>query len=116
MKYGIFIGYTFTPAWLRKSGKEREQFQQEHIAPLIAKYADRVTVQHYDAEAFSAQPTDFAFVTTEDLRAYYFFVEELRDSPLFADGYAQINVIHVGMADGYRQFEEGVHGDGDDAH
>ncbi|MFB7111120.1 darcynin family protein [Streptomyces sp. NPDC056291] len=111
MDYGIFIGYTFTPAWLALSGKEREAFQAEHIAPVIAKYADRLSVQHYDAEAFSAHPTDFAFVRTADLRAYYFFIEELRDSPLFSQGYARIDTIHVGMADGYRQFEEEVHGD-----
>lgn len=112
MKYGIFIGYTFTAAWLSKSWEERERFQQEHLNPLIAKYGDRLSLQHYDAEAFSADPTDFAFVTTDDLKAYYYFMEELRDSPLFTQGLAQIKVIHVGLADGYRQFGEEVHGAG----
>jgi hypothetical protein len=115
VKYGIFIGYTFTPAWLAKSWEERERFQQEHLAPVFEKYADRLSVQQYDAEAFSASPTDFAFIETEDLRAYYFFVEELRDTALFAEGLARIDVIHVGLADGYRHFAKEVL-DADDSH
>ncbi|MFI9254488.1 darcynin family protein [Streptomyces sp. NPDC053069] len=114
MKYGIFIGYTFSPAWLAKSWDEREQFQQEHLAPLYAKYTGRLSIQQYDAEAFSASPTDFAFIETEDLTAYYFFIEELRDTPLFAQGLARIDVIHVGLADGYRHFaQEVLHADDD---
>ena len=112
MKYGIFLGYTFTTAWLAKDWQEREAFQTEHVNPLIAKYADRISVQHYDAEAFSTDPTDFAFLTTDDLTAYYYFMEELRDSPLFTQGYATLRVIHVGLADGYRQFEKDMHGAG----
>jgi hypothetical protein len=107
MNYGIFIGYTFTSAWLRKSRQEREQFEQEHIEPLLAKYANRLTFQHYDAEAFSANPSDFAFVQTEDLMGYYSFIEELRDSPLLSQDYARINVIHLGLADGFREFDRG---------
>ena len=84
---------------------EREQFQAEHIAPLLAKYADRLSIQHYDAEAFSTDPTDFAIITTDDLQSYYFFIEELRDSPLIASGLAQFRAIHIGLADGYRHFQ-----------
>jgi hypothetical protein len=80
LRYGIFLGYSFTPAWLAMPRTEREQFQAEHIAPLLAKYAGRLSIQHYDAEAFSTDPTDFAVITTDDLQAYYFFIEELRDS------------------------------------
>ena len=42
MKYGIFLGYSFTPAWLAMPRPEREQFRQEHIAPLLAKYQDQL--------------------------------------------------------------------------
>ena len=115
MKYGIFLGYTLTPAWLAKSREERERFRQEHLAPLFEKYADRLSVRQYDAEAFSASPTDFAFIETEDLRAYYFFIEELRDTPLFGEGLARIDVIHTGVADGYRHFAE-ENRESDDSH
>lgn len=105
MIYGIFLGYSFTPAWLAMPRTERARFQSEHIEPLLAKYADRLTVRHYDAEAFSTDPTDFALITTDDLAAYYFFIEELRDSPLITGGLAELRAIHLGIADGYRAFD-----------
>jgi hypothetical protein len=104
LAYGIFIGYTFTPRWLAMDWEARERFQAEHLTPVLAKYADRVAAQHFDAEAFSARPTDFMFLRTDDLRAYYFLIEELRETPLFSEGLAEIDVIHVGLADGYRDF------------
>jgi hypothetical protein len=106
MKYGIFIGYTFAPAWLAMPRAERARFRAEHIEPVLAKYADLLTLRHYDAEAFSADPTDFAFVTTDDLDAYYGFIEELRDSPLISTGLASMRTVHIGLADGYRRFEQ----------
>lgn len=106
MKYGIFLGYTFTPAWLAVPRTEREHFTVEHVAPVLAKYEDRLSIQHYDAEAFSTDPTDFAVITTDDLETYYFFIEELRDSPLITTGLAQIRQIHIGLADGFRRFAE----------
>jgi hypothetical protein len=104
VSYGIFIGYTFTSRWLAMDVEARERFQAEHLGPILAKYADRVTAQHFDAEAFSARPTDFMFLRTDDLGAYYFLIEELRETPLFSDELAEIDVIHVGIADGYRSF------------
>jgi len=106
MTFGILLGYTFTPRWLAMEPQDRERFRDEHLLPVLARYSDRVGAQHFDAEAFSARPTDFLFLTTDDIRAYYFLVEELRETPLFRDGLAEIDVIHVGIADGYREFNE----------
>lgn len=105
--YGIFLGYTFAPAWLAMSRPERDQFREEHIAPLLAKYEGRLTLQHYDAEAFSTDPTDFAFISTDDLDAYYLFMEDLRDSALISTGLARLRAIHIGVADGYRAVQQG---------
>ena len=106
MSYGVFIGYTFTSKWLAMSWEARERFQQEHLLPVLGRYADRVRAQHYDAEAFCARPTDFMFLQTDDMDAYYFLIEELRETPLFSDGLAQIDVIHIGLADGYRRYDD----------
>lgn len=102
MKYGIFLGYSFAPRWLAMSRPERERFREEHVAPLLAKYEGRLALQHYDAEAFSTDPTDFAFISTGDLDTYYLFIEDLRDSPLISTRLAQVRAIHIGLADGYR--------------
>ena len=65
----------------------------------------RTMAQAGPGEAFSTDPTDFAVVTMDDLAAYYFFLEELRDSPLITGGLAELRAIHIGIADGDRGFD-----------
>lgn len=49
---------------------------------------------------------------TDDLRDYYFAVERLRDSPIFAHPYFEIVDIIPAIEDGFRAFEaaEGMPG------
>ncbi len=105
MKYGIVIRYEFDRSWLQLDRDERnvqeEVFQQQIVGP----FADRLTVQHFDAEAFATGFSDFLFVTTEDLRAYYFFIEKLRDSDFIARGWVRIHDITIGLENGYREYE-----------
>lgn len=68
-------------------------------------YADRVTARFFDAAAFHRRISDFAVLETEDLGAYYFPVEELRDSPLIAEGFLSFGEIFLGVADGFAEYE-----------
>ncbi|MFF4361605.1 darcynin family protein [Streptomyces sp. NPDC001604] len=114
MKTTIILTYTFTPAWLALPREERNAMEAAHIFPVFAKYADRVSARFFDAEAFHTAFSDFALLETEDLQAYYFLIEELRDSPLIAQGYLVVNDIFMGIEDGFQAFEAqaGVAGDG----
>jgi hypothetical protein len=75
------------------------------LNPIFGKYAKSVKVRFFDAEAFVAKFSDFVIFETEDLRQYYFLIEELRDSPLFAKRLAQIEDIFMGIENGYQEFE-----------
>ena len=66
---------------------------------------DRVRLRYFDAEAFSGKCTDVAMFETEDLQAYYFAVERLRDTPLFSHPYFEVVKIIPAMEDGFRAFE-----------
>ncbi|MEU2712085.1 darcynin family protein [Streptomyces sp. NPDC007205] len=105
MKTTIVLTYTFTPAWLALSREERNAMAATHIQPVFAKYADRVPARFFDAEAFTTAFSDFALLETEDLQAYYFLIEELRDSPLIAQGYLVMNDIFMGIEAGFHAFE-----------
>ncbi|UKY48565.1 darcynin family protein [Streptomyces inhibens] len=105
MPYVIILGYSFSPAWLALPRAERQRLKEAHIGPLVAKYADRVRMRFFDAEAFQTRFTDFALVETEDLQAYYFLVEELRDSPLVGQGYLTVKDIFLGIEDGHQAYE-----------
>ncbi|MFF1560859.1 darcynin family protein [Streptomyces sp. NPDC058279] len=105
MKYGIVLTYTVTPRWLALSREERNAMRAAHIEPVFAAYADRVTARFFDAEAFHTRMSDFAVLETEDLRAYYFLIEALRDTPLLADGYMAFGEISLGVQDGFQEYE-----------
>lgn len=105
MKSTIILTYTFTPAWLALPREQRNEMRAAHIVPVFAKYADKVSARFFDAEAFQTAFSDFALLETEDLRAYYCLVEELRDSPLIAQGYLVVNDIFMGIEDGFQHFE-----------
>ncbi|MFC0843913.1 MULTISPECIES: darcynin family protein [Streptomyces] len=105
MKYGIVLTYTLTPRWLALPRQERNRMRQEHIEPLFARHADRITARFFDAEAFSGRFSDFAVLETEDLGAYYFLIEALRDTPLISDGYLVLGEILLGVRDGFQAYE-----------
>lgn len=108
MKYTIIVTYSFTQGWLKKSWQERSKFEEEHLHPIFAKYADKVQVRFFDAEAFNSCFSDFLILDTCDLKQYYFLIEELRESKLFSEELAEFKDIILGIENGFREFEKEV--------
>ncbi|MGW4165091.1 darcynin family protein [Streptomyces sp. NPDC004788] len=106
MTYGIVLTYTVTPRWLALSRPERNALRAAHVEPVLAAHADRVTARFFDAEAFQGRFSDFAVLETEDLRAYYFLVEALRDTPLISEGYLEFGEVFLGVRDGFQEYED----------
>ena len=104
--YTIIITMTATPAWLTLSRAERNHFTTTILQPLFVQWSDRVQVRFFDAEAFTAHCSDVAISTTLDLKAYYFLMEQLRDTPLFAQPYFLLNDVIIGLENGYQAFEK----------
>lgn len=112
MKYTVFLGYRFEREWFTRTREERKKFEAEHVTPLFAKYAGKLDMRFYSAAAFTTQFTNFVLIETEELKHYYFLIEELRDSPLLAQGLATITDIFTGIEDGFPQFEREMLGTG----
>ncbi|MGW2409370.1 darcynin family protein [Streptomyces sp. NPDC001739] len=108
MRYGIVLTYTVTPRWLALSRDERNAMRREHLEPIFAAYADRVTARFFDAEAFTGRVSDFAVLETDDLGAYYFLVEALRDTPVISEGYLTFADIFLGVEDGFQAYEQAL--------
>ncbi|MGW1196682.1 darcynin family protein [Streptomyces sp. NPDC002536] len=106
MKYGIVLTYTVTPRWLALSRQERNAMRAAHLEPVFAAYADRVTARFFDAEAFNGRFSDFVVLETEDLGAYYFLVEALRDTPVISEGHLAFDDVLLGVEDGFRAYEQ----------
>ena len=104
--YTIIVTMTATPAWLALSRAERNHFTTTLLQPLFIQCSDSVQVRFFDAEAFTARCSDVAIFTTLDLKAYYFLMEQLRDTPLFTKPYFLLNDVIIGLENGYQAFEE----------
>ncbi|MFG2180570.1 darcynin family protein [Streptomyces abikoensis] len=110
MKYGIVLTYTVTERWLALSREQRNAMREAHLEPAFAAYADRVRARFFDAEAFSGRFSDFVVLETEDLGAYYFLIEALRDTPVIAEGYLTFGEIFLGVEDGFQAYERSEQG------
>jgi hypothetical protein len=91
--------------WLRLPRVERNAFNETVLGPILAAYADRITVRHLDMEAFTGRCSDVALFETADPQDFYFLMEELRDTALFTEPYFEVVSILLGLEDGYRAFE-----------
>lgn len=102
----ILMLMTATPTWLQLSRTERTTLTTTTVQPLLEKDVERVQVRFFDAEAFAARSSDFAIFTTLDLKAYFFLIEELRDTAMFTTPYFVVNEVILGRENGYQAFEE----------
>lgn len=104
-QYTIFVLMTATAEWLAMSREARNAFVETTLGPIFARYADAIEVRMFDAEAFSARCSDIAVFAADDLKQYYFLMEELRDTPLFGRPYFLVNEIIPAIEGGFAQFE-----------
>lgn len=101
----VFLHLATTPAWLALPRASRRSVVDEHLLPLFAQYATTVSVRWFDAEAFSADPTDIAMITTTSLTDWYDLFESLRDTPLWTVPYFETRQIVLAVEDGFEGYE-----------
>ncbi|MFJ6747908.1 darcynin family protein [Streptomyces sp. NPDC091266] len=106
MKSTVVLLTTFSREWHALERARRSELEAQHLHPLVAKYAGRLAIRFLNSLGFDSRYSHMAIIETEELKDYYFFIEELRDSLLLAEGYLVINRIIVGYEDGYPQFDE----------
>ncbi len=107
MKYVFFIQLRATPAWLKLTRQRRRELTGVHLAPLL-QANENLTMRYFDAEAFSAACSDLMMIETRDPGHHYFFMEQLRDSPLITEPYFEVIQIVPAIEDGYVAYEKSV--------
>ncbi|WP_339614562.1 darcynin family protein [uncultured Parvibaculum sp.] len=103
-RYAIFVHLRTTPSWLALPRAQRSAIAAEAFAQALP--SDEVRMRYFDAEAFTGRCTDLALFETTDLKAYYFAIERLRDTPLFTVPYFEVTDIIATVEDGYIAFEK----------
>jgi Darcynin, domain of unknown function len=103
MNWTYFLHLKTLPAWLALSREDRQKIVEPAFAKAMPE-GGGVTMRYFDADAFHADFTDVAMFEATDPKAYYYALERLRDTPLFAVPYFEITQIVQTIEDGYRAF------------
>ena len=104
--FTILIRYRFNRVWLDMNRDQRREYEQTIIQPIFDRYAETIKVRLFDAEAFDVDFTDFMLLTVDDLKSYYFMIEEIRDSVLITQGFLEFIDISMGIENGYHAFAD----------
>src|SRR5215470_8770564 len=88
-KYTIFMQMNATRAWLTLSAQERRNHIIQDLAPIAKKYPT-ISIEFYDAEAYTAHCSDVAVLKTEVLSDYAALMDDLRKSVLFTEPYFEL--------------------------
>lgn len=104
--YGAVVTLQLLPAWLALD-RDTRRAKSEPIREAAARHSGRVSFQWFDADALGTGFSDWVLCRFDDLAHYHALWEEIRDSDVFAQGYAEIRQVMLGLADGYERFEAG---------
>ena len=102
--FTVFVLLRALPAWLALSREQRRNIGDQAVGSSLE--GSRVTIRHFDAEAFTAFCSDLSVFETDDMATFYSVMERLRDSPLFAKPYFEFVQILPAIEDGFRLFEQ----------
>jgi hypothetical protein len=103
--FAIFLMLTATEHWLRLPREQRRRLSDEHVGRALERFPG-LRLRYFDAEAFTADCSDLMMIETQNLTAYYDFIETLRDSPILTVPYFRFVRIVPTIEEGYRQFED----------
>ena len=97
--YAYFMSITTTASWLALAPKERFEFLEEVIKPLLARHPG-VSMRFFDSEAFTTDSTDVILWETAEPLIYQSLVEDLRETSFWGT-YFEINRIVPAIENAY---------------
>lgn len=102
MKMTVFLLLNASPGWLRLPRAERSRIAAAGLEPFTL---NGLSLRLFDAEAFHAGYSDVAMIEAETPEAYYFAIEQLRDTALITEGYFKVAGIIPAYENGFRTYE-----------
>jgi Darcynin, domain of unknown function len=92
LNHVYFMLVKTTNIWLQLSSKERFQFLETTISPILQKYPS-VKMRFFDSEAFSGHYTDVLMWEASEVKDYQFLVEELRETRFWGTYFEIIEIV-----------------------
>jgi Darcynin, domain of unknown function len=104
LNYVYFMLVKTTTAWLQIPTKQRFEFLEKTIKPILAKHP-AVNMRFFDSEAFSGRFTDVLMWETAQVQEYQCLVEKLRET-LFWGTYFEVVEIVPAIENAYAIFNQ----------
>jgi hypothetical protein len=92
LNHVYFMLVKTTNTWLQLSTKERFQFLEAIISPILQKHS-AVKMRFFDSEAFSGRYTDVLMWETSEVKDYQFLVEELRETQFWGTYFEVVEIV-----------------------
>jgi Darcynin, domain of unknown function len=104
LNHVYFMLVKTTTAWLQISTKQRFEFLDQVIQPILKNHPS-VKIRYFDSEAFSGRVTDLLMWETAAVKNYQALVEALRET-LFWGTYFEVVEIIPAIENAYVIFNE----------
>jgi hypothetical protein len=88
----IFMLIKSTRRWLDQPTSQRMRFLRETVTPILAQRPE-VRLRYFDAEAFNTRATDVILWETDDLSAYQWICDELRETAFWDDYFEIVEIV-----------------------
>jgi hypothetical protein len=92
LNHVYFMLVKTTNIWLQLSSKERFQFLETTISPILQKHP-LVKMRFFDSEAFSGHYTDVLMWEASEVKDYQFLVEELRETRFWGTYFEIVEIV-----------------------
>jgi len=100
-RFVVLCHFNVTAKWLSLPKPERIAFRDECFGPIFLRYREQVRPRVLDTWAFTSLATDILMFETGNIRAYYDLMDELKNTPLFAEGFLERTETVVCVEDGF---------------
>ncbi|WP_248925120.1 darcynin family protein [Paenibacillus hamazuiensis] len=104
MNHCFVVTIEVDASWLALPRETRRTYAAEVYA-IAGRYSGEVRVKYFDADAFSGKCSDFVICETENTMAYHSIWEEIKDSPVFSNGFFRIKDVLFGIQNAYQAYE-----------
>ncbi|MBX9705668.1 MAG: Darcynin 1 [Gammaproteobacteria bacterium] len=105
--FTLFLLVRANSNWLALTRQQRGKLFADHVMHHLQNQT-KIHMRYFDAEAFHAKISDIIVIETSDLKCYYFWMEALRDSPIFAENYFTLIDVIPSIENGFSQYEENI--------
>ncbi len=94
--YCYVVSIKANPRWLDLSRKARNEHWKS-IGIVVKEYAEKVSFQYYDSDAFHAHMSDMIICETENPLYYHHLWDRIKDSEVFSKAYYSITDVRSGI-------------------